>query len=77
MLHQSINVSDGGAIDGISEACSEVTVGCSDVSGLVQSVIASSERLRAEHTSLLGTALNNWYGAVATRVDTAAGSAAS
>jgi len=27
--------------------------------------------------SLLGTALNNWYGAVATRVDGAAGSAAS
>jgi methyl-accepting chemotaxis protein len=55
MLHESIPVPESGAIDGISEACSEVTVGCSDVSGLVQSVIASSERLRAEHTSLLGT----------------------
>ena len=55
MLQESIHVPESGAIDGISEACSEVTVGCSDVSGLVQSVIASSERLRAEHTSLLGT----------------------
>jgi pilus assembly protein Flp/PilA len=27
--------------------------------------------------SLLGTALNNWYGAVSTRVNTAAGTAAS
>ena len=27
--------------------------------------------------SLLGTALNNWYGSVSDRVDTAAGSAAS
>ena len=55
MLQESINVPESGAVDGISEACSEVTVGCSDVSGLVQSVIASSERLRAEHTALLGT----------------------
>jgi methyl-accepting chemotaxis protein len=55
MLQESIPVPESGAIDGISEACSEVTVGCSDVSGLVQSVIASSERLRAEHTALLGT----------------------
>ncbi len=55
MLHQTIAVPDGGAVESISEACSEVTVGCSDVSGLVQSVIASSERLRAEHTALLET----------------------
>jgi len=55
MLHESISVPDGRAIEGISESCSEVTVGCSDVTGLLQSVIESSERLRAEHTSLLGT----------------------
>lgn len=55
MLQESIRVPDGRAIEGISEACGEVTVGCSDVSGLIQSVIASSERLRAEHSALLGT----------------------
>ncbi len=55
MLHESIRVPDGRAIEGISESCGEVTVGCSDVTGLLQSVIESSERLRAEHTALLGT----------------------
>jgi methyl-accepting chemotaxis protein len=55
MLHQVIQTSDSGAVEGISESCSEVTLGCSDVSGLVQEVLASSEKLRAEHTALLGT----------------------
>ena len=55
MLHQVIPASDAAAVDGISASCSEVTLGCSDVSGLVQSVLASSEKLRAEHTALLGT----------------------
>jgi len=52
MLQEVIRVSEGAAVEGISESCSEVTVTCSDVSGLVQSVIASSERLRTEHTAL-------------------------
>jgi methyl-accepting chemotaxis protein len=55
MLHQVIEASGAEAVDGISASCAEVTLGCSDVSGLVQSVLASSERLRAEHTALLGT----------------------
>jgi len=55
MLHQVIEASGADAADGISASCSEVTLGCSDVSGLVQSVLASSEKLRAEHTALLGT----------------------
>lgn len=55
MLHQVIKASASEAADGISASCSEVTLGCSDVSGLVQSVLASSEKLRAEHTALLGT----------------------
>src|SRR6478736_3817220 len=71
MLHETIQVPEGGAIEGIAEACSEVTVGCSDVSGLVQSVITSSERLRAEHTALLGTvsALNEDQDQVAQACD--------
>jgi len=55
MLHQVISASEGEAADSISASCSEVTLGCSDVSGLVQQVLASSEKLRAEHTALLGT----------------------
>jgi len=71
MLHESIRAPEGVAIDGISEACSEVTVGCSDVSGLVKSVLASSERLREEHTALLGTvtALNDDQDQVAQACD--------
>ena len=55
MLHQVISAPETGAVDSISASCSEVTLGCSDVSGLVQQVLASSEKLRAEHTALLGT----------------------
>ena len=55
MLHQVIEAPGAAGVDGISASCSEVTLGCSDVSGLVQSVLASSERLREEHTALLGT----------------------
>jgi len=55
MLHQVIETPGQDVADGISASCSEVTLGCSDVSGLVQSVLASSEKLRAEHTALLGT----------------------
>ena len=55
MLHQLISARESGAVDSISASCSEVTLGCSDVSGLVQQVLASSEKLRAEHTALLGT----------------------
>src|SRR5690606_36520924 len=55
MLHQVIDASAADAADGVSASCSEVTLGCSDVSGLVQSVLASSEKLRAEHAALLGT----------------------
>ena len=55
MLHQVIETPGQDVADGISASCSEVTLGCSDVSGLVQSVLASSAKLRAEHTALLGT----------------------
>ena len=55
MKHEVIDVAQGDAIEGLSESCSDVTVGCADVAGLVQQVIQSSEQLRAEHTALLGT----------------------
>ncbi len=43
------------AINLIPESCGAVAVGCTDVAGIVQSVIDSSGRLRAEHIELQGT----------------------
>ena len=55
MEHTAIDVATGNAIDRIPASCGEVTVGCTDVAGLVHSVIASSEKLRAEHVALADT----------------------
>jgi methyl-accepting chemotaxis protein len=43
------------ALDSIARECGAVTVGCSDVAGIVQAVIDSRVRLRAEHETLLET----------------------
>lgn len=50
-----IDKSGATALDRIPESCGEVTVGCTDVAGIVEAVIKSSEALRAEHTALRGT----------------------
>ena len=42
------------ALERIPEACGKVTVGCSDVAGIVQAVIDTSAVLRAEHIELQG-----------------------
>jgi methyl-accepting chemotaxis protein len=42
-------------IDAIPRYCGEVTVGCSDVAGIVEAVAKSSERLREEHSELAAT----------------------
>lgn len=55
MKHEIIQHSGESALERIPERCGEVTVGCSDVAGIVQSVIASSERLRREHGALIET----------------------
>jgi methyl-accepting chemotaxis protein len=55
MKHETFGNVFPGSIDLIPESCGEVTVGCSDVAGIVQSVILSSEKLRAEHGALQGT----------------------
>ena len=52
MRHDIIEAADSRAIDLIPAKCGEVTVGCSDVAGIVQSVKDSSEKLRAEHSAL-------------------------
>jgi methyl-accepting chemotaxis protein len=43
------------ALDSIARDCGAVTVGCSDVAGIVQSVINSRSRLHAEHDALRAT----------------------
>jgi len=55
MKHSDFNDIDRHSIDRIPESCGEVTVGCADVGGIVQAVIDSSEKLRAEHDALHGT----------------------
>lgn len=42
-------------LDAIPQYCGEVTVGCSDVAGIVEAVARSSARLREEHDELQGT----------------------
>jgi len=51
----SIDVAAGHGIDRISASCGEVTVGCTDVAGIIHAVMVSSEKLRAEHSALQGT----------------------
>ena len=51
----AIDARGASALDRIPEACGKVTVGCSDVAGIVQAVLDSSGILRAEHVELQGT----------------------
>ena len=51
----ALDAKGASAIDLIPEACGKVTVGCSDVAGIVQAVIDTSSVLRAEHIELQGT----------------------
>ena len=50
-----IDTATASALNSIPEACGKVTVGCSDVAGIVQAVLDSSGVLRAEHVELQGT----------------------
>lgn len=49
---EAIDAAQRTALDTIPVSCGEVTVGCSDVTGLLQQVIESSARLRGEHAEL-------------------------
>ena len=51
----AIDARGASAIDKIPEACGKVTVGCSDVAGIVQGVIDSFGHLRSEYVELQGT----------------------
>lgn len=51
----TIDTENAGALHQIPESCGAVTVGCTDVAGVVEAVIRSSEKLREEHEALRGT----------------------
>ncbi|MCK0128407.1 methyl-accepting chemotaxis protein [Erythrobacter sp. F6033] len=51
----TIDTASASALDKIPESCGAVTVGCTDVAGVVEKVIKSSETLREEHEALRGT----------------------
>ncbi|MCT2558173.1 methyl-accepting chemotaxis protein [Tsuneonella sp. YG55] len=51
----AIDSTAGKGIDRISASCGDVTVGCTDVAGIIHSVMLSSERLRDEHSALQKT----------------------
>lgn len=51
----TIDVTSGRGIDRISASCGAVTVGCTDVAGIIAAVLSSSEKLRAEHAALQDT----------------------
>lgn len=50
-----IDTANAAALGKIPEKCGAVTVGCTDVAGVVEAVIRSSEALREEHEALRGT----------------------
>ena len=51
----TIETDNAAALAKIPESCGAVTVGCSEVAGVVEAVIRSSEVLREEHDALQGT----------------------
>ncbi len=55
MEHRAIDLTGGHGIERISASCGEVTVGCTDVAGIVHAVMLSSQRLRSEHAALQDT----------------------
>lgn len=55
MEHRAIDSGSGHRIERISASCGEVTVGCTDVAGIVHAVMLSSQRLRTEHAALQDT----------------------
>lgn len=55
MKHEVVQADSASGIDAIPRYCGEVTVGCSDVAGIVEVVGHSSQRLRGEHAELRAT----------------------
>lgn len=55
MNQLAIDTANAHALGMIPESCGAVTVGCTDVAGVVEAVIASSKSLRSEHEALAET----------------------
>lgn len=55
MEQMRVDANSAAALGDIPESCGKVTVGCSDVAGIVQAVIESSAVLRDEHAELQNT----------------------
>ena len=55
MQQIAIDTANAKALGMIPESCGAVTVGCTDVAGVVEAVIASSKTLRSEHEALRET----------------------
>jgi methyl-accepting chemotaxis protein len=55
MQQIAIDTANAKALGMIPESCGAVTVGCTDVAGVVEAVIASSKTLRSEHEALRDT----------------------
>lgn len=55
MQQFAIDTANAHALQMIPESCGAVTVGCTDVAGVVEAVIASSKVLRSEHEALAET----------------------
>ena len=55
MKPTEIEMDGARALDRIPASCGAVTVSCTDVAGIIEEVIKSSEKLREEHTALRGT----------------------
>lgn len=55
MKHFNPSDIDTQSLARIPDSCGEVTVGCSDVAGIIEAVLKSSETLREEHNQLQGT----------------------
>jgi len=51
----AIDTANAHALGMIPESCGAVTVGCTDVAGVVEAVIQSSKTLRSEHEALAET----------------------
>lgn len=54
-MKREVFAAEASGIDAIPRYCGEVTVGCSDVAGIVEAVARSSERLREDHAELAAT----------------------
>ena len=46
MKHEKFDITDPTLIDAVARSCGEVTVGCADVGGLVEEVMANADEMR-------------------------------